>query len=351
MASHEAQAMKKKFSEFVLKLSGTEEAPVSVEEMRATYDGFAADLTGKPSGVTWAEVDVAGVPAVWTDPAGGATDRVVQYVHGGGYVIGSAKAYQSFAGHIAKAVGCRVLNVDYRLAPEHPHPAPVEDSSTAYRWLLSQGYDPSHVAIAGDSAGGGLTLTTLLALRQAETPQPAASVPISPWADMEVTGATMVTNAETDFLQQPMLLGMAELFLGGHDPRDPLAAPLHADFAELPPMYIQCISRRVEMRRYSTMLGEWPTLRRQRASMSRWRCFRRCNMSSSSARAACPKRMMPWLRSACSFDLASVWRREFRCHYNPAPPSARMPSPPRSAKAAWAKCIEHEIPSSTGTWR
>ena len=239
MASHEAQAMKKKFSEFVLKLSGTEEAPVSVEEMRATYDGFAADLTGKPSGVTWAEVDVAGVPAVWTDPAGGATDRVVQYVHGGGYVIGSAKAYQSFAGHIAKAVGCRVLNVDYRLAPEHPHPAPVEDSSTAYRWLLSQGYDPSHVAIAGDSAGGGLTLTTLLALRQAETPQPAASVPISPWADMEVTGATMVTNAETDFLQQPMLLGMAELFLGGHDPRDPLAAPLHADFAELPPMYIQ----------------------------------------------------------------------------------------------------------------
>jgi acetyl esterase/lipase len=190
--------------------------------------------------VTWTEVDAGGIPAIWADPDAGATDRVVQYVHGGGYVIGNAHYYKHLTGHIAKAVGCRVLNVDYRLAPEHPHSAPVEDSTTAYRWLLGQGYDPAHLAISGDSAGGGLTLATLLALRDAGTAQPAAAVPISPWADMEATGDTMTTNAVNDALvQAPMLLGMAGMFLNGHDPKDPLAAPIHADFSGIAPLYIQ----------------------------------------------------------------------------------------------------------------
>lgn len=239
MTSPEAAALKGKLGEMLVQLSGTEEKPLSVDEMRALY-GLFADLTGKPDGVTWTEVDAGGVPAIWADPDTGVTDRVVQYVHGGGYVLGSAHYYKHLTGHLANAVGCRVLSVDYRLAPEHPHPAPVEDSTAAYRWLLGQGFDPAHLAVSGDSAGGGLTLATLLALRDAGTAQPAAAVPISPWADMEATGKTMTTNVENDVLiKPPLLLSMAGLFLNGHDPKDPLVAPVHADFAGVAPLYIQ----------------------------------------------------------------------------------------------------------------
>ena len=110
-----------------------------------------------------------------------ASDRVVLYVHGGGYVMGSARLYDRFAGHLANAVGCRVLNVDYRLAPEHPHPAAVQDATAAYHWLLAQGYKPEHIAISGDSAGGGLTLATLLSIREHDLPQPRAASAARPW--------------------------------------------------------------------------------------------------------------------------------------------------------------------------
>ena len=239
MTSPEAEALKETLAEMLAQLSGTEEHPVLVDEMRGLY-GLFADITAEPDEVTWTEVDAGGIPAIWADPDAGATDRVVQYVHGGGYVIGNAHYYKRLTGHIAKAVGCRVLSVDYRLAPEHPHPAAVEDSTTAYRWLLGQGYAPAHLAISGDSAGGGLTLATLLALRDAGTALPAAAVPISPWVDMEATGDTMTTNADNDALvHAPMLLAMAGMFLGGHNPKDPLVAPIHADFTGIAPLYIQ----------------------------------------------------------------------------------------------------------------
>ncbi len=185
-------------------------------------------------------------------------------MHGGGYVIGEAHSYKHFTGHIAKAVGCRVLSVDYRLAPEYPHPAPLHDSTTAYRWLLEQGWEPAHLAIAGDSAGGGLTLATLIALRDAGTPLPAAAAPLSPWADLEATGGTMVTNAEHDVMvQRPGLLGMATLFLNGHDAKDPLVAPIHADFTGLVP----CIFRKVAMKPSSMTPGGLPARRRKLVSM------------------------------------------------------------------------------------
>jgi acetyl esterase/lipase len=199
-----------------------------------------ATMTAPPTGVTWTVVDAGGVPAIWAEPEGGAPDAALQYVHGGGYVIGSAEGYRNLTGHLAKAIGCRVLNVDYRLAPEHPHPAPVDDSVAAYRWLLDQGFAPSRLAISGDSAGGGLTLATLLKLRDDGLPMPAAAVPISPWADMEGLGASMTTNAANDLIVQDVgLKGMAGLFLGTADPRDPLAAPLYGDYTGVCPLYIQ----------------------------------------------------------------------------------------------------------------
>ena len=142
-----------------------------------------------------ASVEAGGVPAEWVAASGAADDRVILYVHGGGYVMGSIATHRELAARLSKASGARVLVLDYRLAPEHPFPAAVEDATAAYRWLLAQNIKPSRIVVAGDSAGGGLTLATLLALRDAKVPLPAAGVCISPWTDMEGTGASMTTRA------------------------------------------------------------------------------------------------------------------------------------------------------------
>ena len=133
-----------------------------------------------------------------------------------------------------------MLVTDYRLAPEHPHPAAVDDSVAAYRWMLAQGLKPARIAVAGDSAGGGLTVATLVAIRDAKLPVPAAGVCLSPWVDLEGIGESMTTKADVDpIVQKPGLLQMAAAYLGGKDPRTPLAAPLYADLSGLPPLLIQ----------------------------------------------------------------------------------------------------------------
>jgi epsilon-lactone hydrolase len=236
MASAQAEAVKDMLRQFG---AAESDSSVTLEQLRANGATFG-ELTTEPDGVTYEDVDADGVPAMWVVPDGAAQDRVLQYVHGGGYVICSAATHRRLVGHIAKAAGVRALNVDYRLAPEHPHPAAVDDSVTAYRWLLAQGLQPEHLAIAGDSAGGGLTIATLVALRDLGVPLPAAAVPISPWVDLEGTGESMTTRAHVDLLVNAAGLKiMADHFLGGQDPRHPLAAPLHADLAGLPSLYIQ----------------------------------------------------------------------------------------------------------------
>jgi len=192
-----------------------------------------------PAGVTCTPVEAGGVSAEWSVADGAAEDKVILYVHGGGYVMGSAGSHRDVTGRLSKASGARVLSLNYRLAPEHPFPAPVDDAVAAYRWLLAQGISSSNVAIAGDSAGGGLAFATLLALRDAGDPVPAAGVGISPWVDMEGTGESMTTRAAVDpVIQKEGLLKMAKLYLGDADPKNPLAAPLHANLAGLPPLLI-----------------------------------------------------------------------------------------------------------------
>lgn len=196
--------------------------------------------TQAPDGVTCTPVDAGGVSAEWSAAAGVDEAKVVLYVHGGGYVMGSAGSHRDMTGRLSKAAGARVLSLNYRLAPEHPFPAPVDDAVAAYRWLLAQGISPGNVAIAGDSAGGGLAIATLLALRDAGEPLPAAGIGISPWVDMEGTGESMTTRAAVDpVVQKEGLLGMAKLYLGDADPKSPLAAPLHADLGGLPPLLLQ----------------------------------------------------------------------------------------------------------------
>ncbi len=210
---------------------------IDIASMRTFQDSVGGNL---PDGVTGTPVEAGGRPAEWIEAGDAVTSRAVLYVHGGGYVAGSIDSHRNLTGHLAEAAGCRVLALDYRLAPEHPHPAPVEDAVAAFRWMVDQGLAPEHIAVAGDSAGGGLTVATVLALRDAGGPLPGAAVCISPWVDMEFTGESMTTRADADPMVSASSIGpMAQLFLGeGGDPRDPLAAPLHADLAGLPPMLI-----------------------------------------------------------------------------------------------------------------
>jgi acetyl esterase/lipase len=162
------------------------------------------------------------------------------YMHGGGYVFGSMRSHRKLVGHLAKSIGCRALIPGYRLAPEHPFPAAVEDATKAYIWLLNQGIEPRHIALAGDSAGGALCLACISDLLSKGYPLPSAVVLISPWTDLALTGDSITTCDSVDPIQgRPDLQQCADLYLAGQDARSPLASPLYARFGHLPPMYIQ----------------------------------------------------------------------------------------------------------------
>lgn len=211
--------------------------PGSLEESRERMNKMAFP---RQDDVSYDEVDAGGIPALWVTAPDAADDRVVLYLHGGGYVLGSLISHQDLVARISKAAKSRVLYIDYRLAPEHPFPAAVEDATDAYRWLLSTGIDASRAVVAGDSAGGGLTVATMVSLRDAGDPLPAAAVCISPWVDLEGVGESMTTNAGVDpMVRQEGLVDMAKSYLAGADPRTPLAAPLYADLKGLPPTLIQ----------------------------------------------------------------------------------------------------------------
>ena len=213
---------------------------LSIEEQRANFEQMAQFFPLAPD-LKCEPVDAGGVPAEWISTPGADDDRVIFYIHGGGYAIGSINTHRQMIACLSRAAGARALAINYRLAPEHPFPAAVEDATAAYRWLLSTGVDPARTVIAGDSAGGGLTVATLVALRDAGAPLPAAAVCISPWVDMEGLGESMISRAEVDhpMVQREPLLRMAEAYLGGAHPRTPLAAPLYADLFGLPPLLIQ----------------------------------------------------------------------------------------------------------------
>jgi epsilon-lactone hydrolase len=214
------------------------ETPV-VGEVRAGFEQVGVFLGGAPD-AKCEKVDAGGVPAEWVAAPGCDPERAVLYLHGGGYVIGSINTHRRLAYDISAASGARVLVIDYRLAPEHPFPAAVEDAAKAWRWLLQQGFAAHRLAIAGDSAGGGLTLATLVNLRDQKLGLPACAVAISPWVDLEVVGNSITTRAAQDpMVQKDGLLWMAGLYLNGKDAKTPLAAPLHADLKGLPPILIQ----------------------------------------------------------------------------------------------------------------
>jgi acetyl esterase/lipase len=180
------------------------------------------------------------VPAEWVTAPGARSDAAVLYLHGGGYAIGSIATHRMLAANISRAAGLRVLLIDYRLAPEHPHPAAVDDATAAYRWLLAQGLTADNLAISGDSAGGGLTVATLLALRDAGDPLPACAVPMSPWVNLDQSAESYTTRGDLDPMVSAVgLKQMADWYLAGQPVETPLASPFHADLSGLPPLLVQ----------------------------------------------------------------------------------------------------------------
>jgi epsilon-lactone hydrolase len=202
--------------------------------------GKLADFLPAPDDIASESVNANGVPGEFISAPGADASRCIYYLHGGGYVIGSVASHRILTYDLSKASGIRVLSMDYRLAPENPFPAGLEDAVSGYRWLLESGIKPEHVAIAGDSAGGGLAVATLLALRDRGLPMPAAAVCFSPWVDLLGEGESMATRADVDpMIQKDGLLWYTGLYMADGDPRDPLASPLYADLSGLPPVLIQ----------------------------------------------------------------------------------------------------------------
>jgi len=210
-----------------------------VVQSRIRFEKTAVFLGGAPD-ARCEKVDAGGVPAEWVMAPGYDTGRAILYLHGGGYAIGSLDTHRRLAYDISAASAAKVLLIDYRLAPEHPFPAAVDDAEATWRWLLEQGFASNRLAIAGDSAGGGLTIAALVNLRDKKLGLPACAVAISPWVDLEGSGNSITTRSAQDpMVQKDGLLWMAKMYLNGKDPKSPLAAPLHADLKGLPPVLVQ----------------------------------------------------------------------------------------------------------------
>lgn len=185
------------------------------------------------------KVDAGGPQALWIKAANVTGQETIFYLHGGAYTMGSAQTHTGIAGVLSEMSQARVLSVDYRLAPENPHPAALQDAVAAYRWLLKQGLPAKSIVIGGDSAGGGLTFATLLTLKESGDPLPVAAFVISPWVDLAVTGETIATKADVDpMFTETNIRYMAQLYAGNGDLRSPLISPLYADLNGLPPVLI-----------------------------------------------------------------------------------------------------------------
>ena len=212
---------------------------MDIARMRSNMEN-AALLQSIPQGVVSLPVNAGGISAEWIVPEGARLDAVILYLHGGGYVMGSIISHRALVARIARASQTRGLIIDYRLAPEQPFPAAVEDATVAYQWLIKEKVAPNKIVIAGDSAGGGLTVSTMINLKDKDISLPAAAVCISPWTDLAMTGESLISKADIDpMVKVDGAAEMAKLYLGHEDSRSPLASPLYGDLSGLPPLLIQ----------------------------------------------------------------------------------------------------------------
>jgi phosphinothricin tripeptide acetyl hydrolase len=245
---------------------------LTLAERRAQYER-AERFFPVPPDVKVEVVTAPDQPAEWLTPPGVRQDAVVLYLHGGGYAIGSTRSHRHLATAIARAAGTRALLLDYRLAPEHPVPAALEDAVAAYQWLLRQGIAPAHIVVAGDSAGGGLTMATLVALRDRGLPPPAGGVCISPGVDLTNSAASYTSKAAVDpIVTLEGIALLTQAYIGNGDPKHPLVSPLYADLRGLPPLLIHVgsdevlvddalgLGTRARAAGVDVTLREWPAM-------------------------------------------------------------------------------------------
>ncbi|MFM0348156.1 alpha/beta hydrolase [Paraburkholderia sp. RL17-347-BIC-D] len=246
-----------------------EPSAISIDAARAAYVEFLA--TNKPpADVVVENVRMGSIPGTLVVPERLQNDRVMLYLHGGGYFSGSPDGYHGIAGRYAKLLRARVYMPDYRLAPECPFPTPINDAFDSYRWLLEQGHDAKSIVFSGDSAGGAMVVSLMVAARTAGSPLPAGGVAISPWANLEHTGASMSNRNGIDPIVTKEALDLiARRFLNGALPNTPEASPVFADVRGLPPILIQIGENEVmlsDAMRLATHLAE----NRVRTSLEVW---------------------------------------------------------------------------------
>jgi acetyl esterase/lipase len=223
-----------------LRLTKSDGSHPDIAAIRRSMRFYQRITPRPPAGTQIDRLDPGGVPALRVGTARSRRDCHVLYLHGGAYAYGSPALFQDLTWRIADATTARVLCLDYRLAPEHPFPAAIDDAVAAYHWLLGGGADPKRIVLMGDSAGGGLVFSTLLRLRDEGVALPAAAVGISPWTDLALTGASVTRNAKADpMLNAAQAQAFASLYLRDADPRHPHASPLYGDHRGLPPSLIQ----------------------------------------------------------------------------------------------------------------
>jgi epsilon-lactone hydrolase len=228
----------------------------TIEELREFVQQFWVGFGGPIKGVDVQPVLISAIRGEWVVPESATGRRVILYFHGGGFIAGSPETHRPLVSRLAHAASARALVPQYRLAPEFPYPAALRDAADAYRWLLTQGITPANIIFAGDGSGGGLAISTLLALRNAGLPLPAAAVCFSPWADMTLSGWSMLKNKSSDdALSWELLSTCARHYLKGASPAEAFASPIYGDFRGLPPMMIHAGSAEV-LKDDASRLGE-----------------------------------------------------------------------------------------------
>ncbi len=225
---------------FIEKIAGYKkgDTELTLPQWRTAMEKFTSKRP-MPRGTKYEPVIADGVTAEWVFTTNHPPGLTLLYLHGGGYLINSAKSHRGHVANIVKAAKARALNINYRLAPEHPFPAAVEDAVKAYRWLLKQNIPPQQIALAGDSAGGGLAVAAMLALKEAGDDLPGAGVCLSPWFDLAMTGNSNKDKIQVDKILNPIdIENMAAHYLQQADPKTPTASPLYGDLTGLPPLLI-----------------------------------------------------------------------------------------------------------------
>lgn len=215
---------------------------VPIEEQRANFEKFMSEF---PHGreIVIEPFKIGDIMAAWCHAPKARKDKVIFFLHGGGFNAGTAASHSDFLGKLSKITGAYVLAIDYRLAPEHPYPAGLEDAVYAYRWLARNICHPSRIILCGSSAGGGLAMSLLLALKMTGEIMPTAVTLLSPWVDLTFAGKSYSINEGSDIVRFDRLKIAAEMYIGKHDPKHPLISPLYGDLHGLPPMLIQVGSR------------------------------------------------------------------------------------------------------------